>query len=303
MRPGRSPSVWRRPRRCPRTGAGGPRQIPRNGRPAASQARIGSARPCRSRRAIAGAAAPTPGTTSASAPRERLGVAGDDDVGADRVERLVDADEVAGAVVDDGDARRRALSVTPSVPFVDATPVRRGSGSQAARSARPSALNAASARWWSLRPVPRQMERRAGGPGERLEGVLDELERQAAGALAAERQVDDRVRTTADIDRRRVASDFVHRDRCSAEAGDAGAIAERLRERRTEHERDVLDRVVLVDLEVAVGVDREVEQAVVGERAEEMVVEADPGRDRGVAGAVEAERDRDVGLARACGRP
>ena len=69
-----------------------------------------------------------------------------------------------------------------------------------------------------------------------------------------------------------------------------------------EHERDVLDRVVLVDLEVAVGVDREVEQAVVGERAEEVVVEADARSSmRGVAGAVEAERDRDLGLARRAG--
>ena len=50
-----------------------------------------------------------------------------------------------------------------------------------------------------------------------------------------------------------------------------------------EDERDVLDRVVLVDLEVAVGLDREVEQAVVGERAEEVVVEADAGVDGGVA--------------------
>ena len=56
---------------------------------------------------------------------------------------------------------------------------------------------------------------------------------------------------------------------------DPGAVAERLGERGPEHERDVLDRVVLVDLEVAVGLDREVEQAVVGERAEQVVVEAD----------------------------
>ena len=61
---------------------------------------------------------------------------------------------------------------------------------------------------------------------------------------------------------------------------DPGPVAERLGEGGAEHERDVLDRVVLVDLEVAVGVDREVEQAVVGERAEQVVVEADAGIDR-----------------------
>ena len=92
---------------------------------------------------------------------------------------------------------------------------------------------------------------------------------------------------------------LIHRDGALTEARDAGSVAEGLRERRTENERDVLDRVVLVDVEIAVRFDREVEQPVVCERAEEVVVEADPGRDRGVAGAVDAERDRDVGLARA----
>ena len=45
-----------------------------------------------------------------------------DHVGARDTERLVDADEVAGAVVDDGDLRH------PRLPFVEATPARRGSG-------------------------------------------------------------------------------------------------------------------------------------------------------------------------------
>ena len=88
-----------------------PRQMPRNGRPAAIQARIGPVRPRRSSRPMAGSAAPTPGTTSASAPtqrrpRSRASV----DVGADGGQRLVDADEVAGAVVDDGDPGPRASS-------------------------------------------------------------------------------------------------------------------------------------------------------------------------------------------------
>ena len=132
-----------------------------------------------------------------------------------------------------------------------------------------------------------------------FEGVLDELERQAADPLAAERQVDDGVRPAADVDDGR-GEGLVHRHGAVAEPGDPGTIAERLGEGGTEHERDVLDRVVLVDLEVAVGVDGEVEQAVVGERAEEVVVEADPGVDPGVARAIEAERDRDLGLG---GRP
>ena len=93
-----------------------------------------------------------------------------------------------------------------------------------------------------------------------------------------------------------VASDSSIGTRALAEPGDPGPVAERLGERRAEHEGDVLDRVVLVDLEVAVGVDRQVEQAVVGERAEEVVVEPDAGVDAGVARAVEPERDGHLGL-------
>ncbi len=61
------------------------------------------------------------------------------DLGAGRAQGFVDAHEVAGAVVDDGDPGH------PRLPFVDATPARRGSGAIATRSARPRALNAASA--------------------------------------------------------------------------------------------------------------------------------------------------------------
>src|SRR3954447_9080445 len=77
--------------------------------------------------------------------RQGVRVGSNDDVGTDRRERLVDRDEVARAVIDDGDPGSRGPH-HPSEPLVDATPSRRGSISQATRSARPSALNAASAR-------------------------------------------------------------------------------------------------------------------------------------------------------------
>ena len=109
-----------------------------------------------------------------------------------------------------------------------------------------------------------EVERRAGGPRERFECVLDELERQAADALAAERQVDHRVRPPADVDHR-ARERLVHRHRGLAEAADPGPVAERLRERRTEDERNVFDRVVLVDVEVAGYPELQVEHAVVRE--------------------------------------
>ena len=69
------------------------------------------------------------------------GPAGHHDVGSRGGERLLDAHEVAGPVVDDRDPRH------PRLPFVEGTaPARRGSSATAARRARASALNAASAR-------------------------------------------------------------------------------------------------------------------------------------------------------------
>ena len=103
-----------------------------------------------------------------------------------------------------------------------------------------------------------EMERRARRPRKCLERVLDELERHAADALAAERQVDDGIGSTTDVDHCGCER-FVHRHRCLAEAADPGPIAEGLPERRTQDERDVFDRVVLVDLEVAGRPDLDVE--------------------------------------------
>ena len=75
---------------------------------------------------------------------QHVGLADGDDLGTHRRQCLVDADQVACPVVDDPDPRTCRHS---RIPLVDATPVRRGSISQATRRARPSALKAASARW------------------------------------------------------------------------------------------------------------------------------------------------------------
>jgi hypothetical protein len=126
--------------------------------------------------------------------------------------------------------------------------------------------------------------------------VLDQLQRQRPDPLAAEGQVDNGVRPATDVDDGR-GERLVHRHAGLPESMDPGAIAECLAEGDPEDERDVLDRVVLVDLEVAVRRDRQVEEAVMTERREEVVVEPESGRDRRVARAVEPERDGDVGLA------
>ena len=79
-------------------------------------------------------------------------------------------------------------------------------------------------------------------------------------------------------------------------AGDAFHVAERLAQRCPKRDADILHRVVLVDMEVALGVDRQVDQAVAGDLVQHVVEEADAGLDPALAGAVEVDGDRDVGF-------
>ena len=58
-----------------------------------------------------------------------------------------------------------------------------------------------------------------------------------------------------------------------------------------ERGKDVLDRVVLVDVEIAAGDAVEVESGVEGKQREQVVEEADPGRDVRPTAAVERQRD------------
>ena len=134
----------RRPRRCPRTGAGGRGRC--RGTAGRRPARPGSARTGRARRAWPWPvpAAPTPGTISASAPRSASASRAIVTVAPTRVERLVDAHQVARPVVDDGDAG--ATRSLRGRPWSRPRPSGAGRCSQAARSARASALKAASAR-------------------------------------------------------------------------------------------------------------------------------------------------------------
>jgi hypothetical protein len=67
---------------------------------------------------------------------------------------------------------------------------------------------------------------------------------------------------------------------------------------QAQHDAGVLDRVVHVDMQVALGLDLQVEAAVAREALQHMVVETDAGGDRRGAGPVEIDPDPDLGLLR-----
>src|SRR5690606_2967767 len=111
--------------------------------------------------------------------------------------------------------------------------------------------------------------------GERAEEVRHELGRQLADALPRERALEDEIRPAAEIDRD-LRVRLVHRQQETVPA-DAAFVAERALQRFAERERDVLDRMMLVDLEVAAALDLEREPAVLADLLEHVVEEADAG--------------------------
>src|SRR5258705_12739715 len=89
---------------------------------------------------------------------------------------------------------------------------------------------------------------------------------------------------------------LVHRDPRVAEPADALLVAERLAQRLAQHDRGVLDGVVALDLDVALGAHGQVEAGVAAERGQHVVVERHAGVDVDDAGAVEVEFNDDGGF-------
>jgi hypothetical protein len=98
------------------------------------------------------------------------------------------------------------------------------------------------------------------------------------------------VRPADEVDRGRPPG-LVHRHGRVAVAGDPFPPAERLVEGVTESSEHVLGRVVLVHAEIAGRQQLEVEARLEGEQGQQMVEEADTGRDPGAAAAVQVERE------------
>src|SRR5258708_575214 len=98
---------------------------------------------------------------------------------------------------------------------------------------------------------------------EGLHEIVHQLRLESAHPLLRDRHVVGEVASTADVDNNR-AQRFVQRHHRLAEAPNARAIAERLAKGAPEHDADVLDRVMLVDMEVAACLDHEIEETMAG---------------------------------------
>src|SRR6266850_7691225 len=122
----------------------------------------------------------------------------------------------------------------------------------------------------------------------RLHEVVDQLGLKIAHPLLADLHVVAKIRTPADIDNRG-ANRLVQRHRRLADAPDSRAVAERLPKRAPEHDSDVFDRVMVIYMQIARGLDCEIEKSVAGETLKHMIEEWNPGSRLATPRAVKRE--------------
>ena len=89
-----------------------------------------------------------------------------------------------------------------------------------------------------------------------------------------------------------------HRQREVAVAADARLVAQRLPQCLAQADAHVFDRVVLIDVQVALRSDRQVAGRVLGQQRQHVIEEADAGGDLRLAGAVEIQFQLDRGFRR-----
>ena len=133
--------------------------------------------------------------------------------------------------------------------------------------------------------------------GEGLPEVGDQLAVELADLGRGELGLEDEIRPPAQIDRAG-GQRLVHGQREVAVAADAGPIAQGLAHGRPQADADVLDRVMLIDVQVALGLDHQIDGRMPGQEREHVVEEADARGDLRAAAAVEIDFEADIGFRR-----
>ena len=142
-----------------------------------------------------------------------------------------------------------------------------------------------------------EVDVRAGLDRDGAEELLDELHLEVPHEHVLHRALHDEERTPPEVERS-LAQRLVHRNRRKTVADDPLPVAERLVDRLAEHKHDVLDGVVVVDVNVAHRLDREVDQRVLLQKLKHVVEESDPRVDSPLARTVEVQLEAYLRLLR-----
>ncbi len=130
---------------------------------------------------------------------------------------------------------------------------------------------------------------------EALEELVGQLRVEGADHAALEVDAHVQPRATREVDHH-ARQRLVERHVGVAVAAQPLLVAHRLRDRLAERDADVFDRVVAVDVQIAVARDVEVDQPVAGDLVEHVVEEADAGGKLGSPRAVKVQGHTDLRL-------
>ena len=113
---------------------------------------------------------------------------------------------------------------------------------------------------------------------ESFEEIGHQLGLQIAYAPHLQPQIDHRMNPSAEIDRRD-GQCFVHRHHEITCPIDPAPIPERGRDGFAQCDTDILDGVMLIDIEIAIGRELQIERAMPGKQLEHVIEKPDPGMD------------------------
>src|SRR6478672_3249393 len=139
------------------------------------------------------------------------------------------------------------------------------------------------------------MQRHAAVHGECLEPFLHQLGVEGADLVAPELGLEHQERPAGNIERD-AGQRLVHGHVNVGITGDALHVAQRLLHRLAERDADVLGGVVVIDVEIALGLDGQIDTRMARQQVEHVVEEADSGRNRRRTGPVEVDCNLDVGF-------
>jgi hypothetical protein len=139
---------------------------------------------------------------------------------------------------------------------------------------------------WSVSPT---------SPAKAVKPMLDQLGIEFAELGLAEARFPHEERPARNVDRD-PAQRLVHRRVSGAEARDAAPLAQCLGDGLAERQRRILGRVMLIDMQIAIHLQRDVDQRVSRQLLDHMIEEADPGRDIIDTRPIEVDGDIDRGF-------
>ena len=135
----------------------------------------------------------------------------------------------------------------------------------------------------------------AGGLREALKKIFEQFSLEIAYAASGDFRAADAVWAAAEIDRGG-GERFVHGHQKISGAEDAALGAQGFLYGLTKHDTDIFYSVVLIDVEIAAGIEIHVEGAVACYEFEHVIEETDAGVDVGFSAAVENEMQADIGF-------